>query len=148
MECLGLDYGERRIGLAWGNDIGVATPLAAAVQPTADARMQHIARLISERRITHLVVGYPYNMDGSVGFKAREVDAFISILEENFSLPVARIDERLTSHQVQGDLQLSGRKERSVRKSGVIDSAAACLILQDWLDRQVPPALEPEYFED
>jgi putative Holliday junction resolvase len=141
MECLGIDYGERRIGMAWGNSLGVATPLPAANQADVEARLQQIAEVIQRRRISRLVVGYPYNMDGSVGFKAREVDAFIAVLEQRFGLPVERVDERLTSHQAKNDLGLRGRSERKVRAAGVIDSAAACLILQDWLDANLPAPL-------
>ena len=146
MRCLGIDYGEKRIGLAWGDELGVATPLPAAVEPAPEARMDRIARLVAERRVTDLVVGYPYNMDGSVGFKAREVDSFISALEARLGLPVHRIDERLTSHRVHDDLGLTGRKERELRKSGVVDSGAATLILQDWLDMNLPPHELPDPF--
>jgi putative Holliday junction resolvase len=138
MNCLGIDYGEKRIGLAWGDELGVATPLPAAVEAASEARMDHIARLVEERRVTDFVVGYPYNMDGSVGFKAREVDAFIERLAERFRLPVHRVDERLTSHSVEQGLGLSGKKERALRKSGVVDSGAATLILQDWLNLHAP----------
>ena len=145
MRCLGIDYGEKRIGLSYGDELGVATPLPAAIGRTFELRMDHITNLVNVRGITDIVVGYPYNMDGSVGFKAREVDAFIEKLEKLFSLPVHRIDERLTSHSVEQGMGLSGRKERAMRKSGVVDSGAATLILQDWLTSQSPvPDYDPE----
>lgn len=136
--CLGIDYGERRIGLAWGDELGVATPLPAAVEAEENDRLAHLRRLVEERRVTDLVVGYPYNMDGTVGFKAREVDAFISRLEELFGIPVHRVDERLTSHSVEQGLGLSGRRERQLRGRGIVDSGAATLILQDWLSLNAP----------
>ncbi|NDV63180.1 Holliday junction resolvase RuvX [Puniceicoccales bacterium CK1056] len=145
MRCLGIDYGERRIGLAYGDELGVATPLPAAVQETVEGRLARIAELIRERQITDLVVGYPYNMDGSVGFKAKEVDAFIAQLEKQHPLPVHRIDERLTSHSVEQGLGLTGRKERALRKTGAVDSGAATLILQDWLTMNAPVAELDEY---
>lgn len=148
MRCLGIDYGEKRIGLAWGDELGVATPMKAATQETVEARMDFIEKLILERQATDLVVGYPYNMDGSIGFKAKEVDAFIEVLEERFGLPVHRIDERLTSHRMETDLGLSGRKERELRKTGIVDSGAAALILQDWLDMQLPVPDLPDPFEE
>jgi putative Holliday junction resolvase len=137
MRCLGIDYGEKRIGLAWGDELGVATPLPAATAADFEARMEHISQLVTGRRVTDLVVGYPYNMDGSIGFKAQEVDAFIAKLEQRFGLPVHRIDERLTSHSVEQGLGLSGRRERQLRKTGAVDSGAATLILQDWLAMNV-----------
>lgn len=90
--------------------------------------------MIRERRIDTLVVGYPLNMDGSIGFKAREVDAFITELEKRFTLPVHRIDERLSSHSVEQGLR--GQKRKPSRKSGEIDSRAAALILQDFIEER------------
>jgi putative Holliday junction resolvase len=150
MRCLGIDYGEKRIGLAYGDELGVATPLPAAVAPAFADRMRQIADLVKVRGITDLVVGYPYNMDGSVGFKAQEVDDFIRQLEAVFRLPVHRVDERLTSHSIEQELKLSGRRERALRKSGVVDSGAATLILQDWLAQHapLPDMVDPEYGED
>lgn len=150
MRCLGIDYGEKRIGLAWGDELGVATPLAAAVEPSFEARMAHIGKLVLQRRAECFVVGFPYNMDGSVGFKAREVDAFIGQLEAAFpGVPVHRVDERLSSHSATQNLGLNARRERELRGRGVVDSAAAALILQDWLDQHVPaPAELPRPWDD
>lgn len=146
MNYLGIDYGEKRIGLSYGDDdVRLAVPIAAAVQPTLAARMAQIGELIRTRRIGELVVGYPYNMDGSVGFKAREVDAFIEKLAAQFHLPVHRTDERLTSSDAQSRMKEAGgskssRSKQSIRaklaerKSGTLDSRAATLILQDYLD--------------
>ena len=148
MRCLGVDYGERRIGLAWGDELGVATPLQAAIDATSEDRLSRIGLLIQERRVTDLVVGYPYNMDGTAGFKAAEVDAFIALLEERFALPIHRVDERLSSHAAQQSLGWNGRREREMRRTGQLDSAAATLILQDWLDQQVPIGEWPEFMEE
>ena len=79
-------------------------------------------------------------MDGSTGFKAKEVEAFIVKLKDRFSLPVATVDERLTSHQVEQQLKAQNRKLD--RKSGEIDSRAASLILQDYLDQVLGQNLE------
>jgi len=139
MHCLGIDYGTRRVGLAHGDEIGVATPLPALVDPDEAGRWQKLGALIKERRITDLVLGYPYNMDGSVGFKAKEVDAFAAKLKESFGLPVHLVDETLTSYAAESTIAKKSR--RDVRDSGLIDSRAACLILQDYLDQQLPPTI-------
>src|SRR5471030_1467408 len=102
MSFLGLDYGAKRWGLSFGDELGLAVPLTAAVAPDAEQRFTQVAREITTRKIAELVVGYPYNMDGTAGFKAREVDAFIAELERRFRLPVHRTDERLTSHEAAG----------------------------------------------
>ena len=134
MNTLGIDWGERRIGLAYADEIGVALPLSAAIAPSKKERLRQIESVIQERRVARIVVGYPLNMDGSTGFKAQEVDAFIAEIEKRFQLPVRRVDERLSSHSVEQSLK--GRKKKPDRKSGEIDSRAAALILQDFIEEQ------------
>lgn len=142
MRCLGIDYGARRIGLSYGDDLGVATPLPALTQPDEARRWAALAEIIRQRRITDLVIEYPVNMDESVGRKAREVDAFSERLRQAFSLPVHRVDERLTSYEAEATIAKSRR--RDVRSSGIIDSRAATLILQDYLNQNtgLPPPPE------
>lgn len=135
MRCIGIDYGERRVGLSYGDDIGVATPLPAARDATEEARLARVATIVRERRATDIVIGYPYNMDGTVGFKAREVDAFVEKLLQLVDLPVHRIDERLTS-QVAAQA-FSKKRDDELRRSGKIDSVAATLILQDFLSQRI-----------
>ncbi|MBE2214053.1 MAG: Holliday junction resolvase RuvX [Opitutaceae bacterium] len=142
MRCLGIDYGERRIGLSWGDELGVAVPLAAATQSTSEARLAHVVQLIRERRATDLVVGYPYNMDGSIGFKAREVDAFVEKLTALVPLPVHRVDERLSTRTATE--HMSKRRDDAMRRSGKIDSMAASVILQDFLNQRLPPPAPDE----
>lgn len=137
MHCLGIDYGTKRVGLAHGDDIGVATPLPALVDADPAVRWAKLGEIIRARRISDLVLGYPYNMDGSVGFKAKEVDAFAAKLKEQFGLPVHLVDETLTSYTAESSVPKKARRE--VRGSGLIDSRAACLILQDYLDQKNPP---------
>lgn len=140
MRCLGIDYGERRVGVSYGDEIGVATPLVAITHSTEAERIQALVELAKQRRVTDLVFGYPYNMDGSVGFKAREVDAFVEKLTALLPLPVHRIDERLTSREAAKAFP-KGRNDE-LRRSGKIDSVAATLILQDFLSQNV---VLPEY---
>ena len=139
MRCLGIDYGTKRVGLSQGDEIGVATPLPALIDADEAARWTKLGEIIRRRRITDLVLGYPYNMDGSVGFKAKEVDAFAAKLKESFGLPVHLVDETLTSYAAESTIAKKSR--RDVRDSGLIDSRAACLILQDYLDQQLPPTI-------
>ena len=147
MNVLGIDYGEKRIGLSFGDALGLAVPIGAAVESSEDKRFTHIQTVIQERRIETLVVGMPYNMDGSSGFKAKEVEAFIEQLKAQFHLPVSTVDERLTSHQV--EQQLKGQNRKVDRRSGEIDSRAATLILQDYLDSHLGQHLDiPEDDQD
>ncbi len=142
MRCLGIDYGAKRIGLAHGDEIGVATPLPAVIEPAGEARWMKIGEAIKARRITDVVVGYPYNMDGSIGFKAKEVDAFVAELKTRFGLPVHLVDETLTSYAAESSIKKKDR--RGVRDSGLIDSRAATIILQDFLDQRNPPLAPTE----
>jgi putative Holliday junction resolvase len=134
VNLLGIDWGEKRIGLAFAGELGVALPLPAAVESTKKERLRHIESVVRERAVERLVVGYPLNMDGSAGFKAREVDGFIAELERRLRLPVERIDERLSSHAVEQGLR--GSKRKPDRRSGEIDSRAAALILQDFIEER------------
>ncbi len=146
MNYLGVDYGEKRIGLAFGDELGVACPLPAATAGSLEERLRQIQGVIEQRRIDALVIGYPYNMDGSVGFKAREVDVFIAELEKRFALPVHRSDERLTTSQARAVGKPSGRKHPSLKKvrkeraSGHLDSRSAAIILQDFLEERLQSA--------
>ncbi len=86
-------------------------------------------------------MGYPLNMDGSVGFKAKEVDLFIAQIEKRFRCSVHRMDERLSSHSVRQ--MLKEWKKKPHRKSGEIDSQAAALILQDFMEERRLNDLHP-----
>lgn len=142
MRCLGIDYGSRRIGLSYGDDLGVATPLPALTEADEARRWAALVAAVKQRRATDLVLGYPLNMDDTPGFKAKEVDAFAAKLRAEFGLPVHLVDERLTSYEAESTI--SKAKRRDVRASGIIDSRAATLILQDFLNQKIPLPPPPE----
>lgn len=137
MRCLGIDYGTRRIGLAFGDDLGVATPLPALVDADATKRWAGLLDAIRARRATDLVLGLPLNMDDSAGPKAKEAEALAEKLRREVGLPVHLVDERLTSYAAEETI--AKHKRREVRASGLIDSRAATLILQDFLNQRFPP---------
>lgn len=141
MRFLGIDYGTRRIGLATGDELGVATPIPALVEPELAARRASLAAVVRQRRIQEIVLGYPLNMDGTAGFKAKEIDAVAAELRAEFGLPVHLVDERLTSHVVEQGM--NQKQLREIRAKGIIDSRAAAVILQDYLDQRFPPGLPP-----
>jgi putative Holliday junction resolvase len=141
MRCLGIDYGAKRMGLSFGDELGVATPLPALIEEDREKRRTALAALVKQRRVTDFVLGHPLNMDDSVGPKAKEVEAFAEQLHAEFGLPVHLVDERLTSYEAESTIAKS--KRRDVRASGLIDSRAATLILQDFLDQHLPPEVEP-----
>ncbi|HEX3728877.1 MAG TPA: Holliday junction resolvase RuvX [Opitutaceae bacterium] len=135
MRCLGIDYGTRRIGLAYGDELGVAIPLPALLEADPAKRRKALLGVVRERKVTDLVLGYPYNMDGTVGFKAKEVDAFAVSLEAETGLPIHRVDERLTSDEAESTIAPARR--RGLRPTGIVDSRAAAIILQDFLNQKL-----------
>lgn len=138
---LGIDHGTKRIGLAYGDDIGVATPLPAIASEDQSKQWAGLAAVLRDRRITEVVLGHPLNMDGSAGPKALEVEAFAGRIRSEFGLPVHLVDERLTSYEAESTIPPERR--RAVRKTGLVDSRAATIILQDFLDGRLPGAAAP-----
>src|SRR3954452_3434495 len=90
---LGIDHGSRRIGLSFGDELGVATPLPAITEVDPMRRKSALADVIRARGITEIVIGHPLNMDDTAGPKAKEVEAFAATLRRDFGLPVHLIDE-------------------------------------------------------
>lgn len=127
---LGLDVGERRIGLAISTPEGrLAVPLRILVREKEPADIEAVAEVARAEDATAIVVGYPLSLDGSAGQQARRVEAFARRLEKSTGLPLELWDERLTS--VQAKRTLAGARSR-----GPIDDLAAAIILQAYLDRQ------------
>jgi putative Holliday junction resolvase len=120
----------------------VATPLPAIVSADPAKQWAAIEAIVKARKITDVVLGHPLNMDGSSGPKAKEVEGFASRVRDAFGLPVHLVDERLTSYEAESTIKPSRRRE--VRRSGLVDSRAATIILQDFLDGRAPPGAEAE----
>lgn len=134
MNYLGVDYGRKRVGLSFAEgELGIAVPLPAIVNQQAGSVFEKIGQLARERRIGEIVIGYPLHMDGRKGKRTDEVDEFIRGLEKRLNLKVHRVDERLSTSRVESDFKAMGRKVS--KKSGEIDSSAATLILQDFLEQ-------------
>lgn len=133
---IGLDHGSRRIGVAVGDDeTRQAFPRPAVLRRSVAIDVQQIAALAGTEGTARIVLGLPRNMDGTEGPQAAAARAFGTLLTA-VGLDVEFIDEQLTSWQAGDRLAAAGR--RPERASGEKDSAAACLILQEWLDRRRP----------
>ncbi|MCK4384751.1 MAG: Holliday junction resolvase RuvX [candidate division Zixibacteria bacterium] len=129
---LAIDFGERRIGLAISDPMGIT----AQGLPTIDTRktkdiLSHIQDIIKDKNVKKIVVGMPRNMDGSIGFKGKEVKKFIGKLTQKTGLEVEAWDERLTSVMSQKSMREMGTKQK---KKEVVDRISATLILQSYLD--------------
>lgn len=133
---LAFDYGRRRIGVAVGNTLtGDARPLITLDATDAGPDWARIAALLAEWRPARLVVGVPYNDRAQGEAMATEAQRFARRLQGRFELPVDMVDERLSSAEAHDRLKeerRAGRRGPVAKKD--IDSAAAAVILQDWLD--------------
>ena len=139
---IGLDHGSRRIGVAVGSEetsLAFARPALHRRNLTAD--LAEIATLARAEGATRVVLGLPRNMDGSEGAQAAAARAFGAELV-GIGLEVVFVDERLTSWEAGERLAAEGR--RPGRASGERDSAAARLILQEYLDVRAAPARQQE----
>ena len=137
---LGIDYGTKRIGLAWADELGIALPIGAVPGVDDQSYLNRIADLIEAKEVNELIVGYPIHMDGTVGVRAKEVDVFIATLEKSFAMPVHRVDERLTSLAAEESLGVQSNK-RKKKDWGKIDASAAGIILRDFIENRnvIPP---------
>ncbi len=130
---LAFDFGTRRIGVAVGEtEVGLAHPLAEIVGEETEPRFAAIASVIAEWKPQHLVVGLPLSSEGEAHEITRRAERFARQLEGRFGLPVSLADERYSSVDAEASLRLAGA-HRTIREKR-IDSAAAQLILQQWLD--------------
>lgn len=132
---LGIDFGDRRIGLAISDELGLTAQPSAALEVDKDGgHLQEVARLCQEERVERVVVGLPRNMDGSLGPRARLTLEFVQALAARLNLPVETWDERLTTRQAERSLRERGltAKRRKARR----DVVSAQLILQGYLDAQ------------
>lgn len=131
MRILAIDYGQKRIGLAACDPMMiVAEPLPHL--PAGDGTFASIRRLVDERGIEEIVVGYPRNMDGSAGPMALEVEKFSDKLRAHVSIPVEFWDERLTTSQAEQAL-LAADVRRDRRKE-LRDSMSASILLQSYME--------------
>lgn len=132
---LGIDYGERRIGLAVSDPTHViAQPLTTLTRDDSEALWDQLAAIITEQEIEAIVVGYPITLGGTASQQTEAVDRFIDGLQERYSLTVRRFDERLTSIAARKALIQQGVK--TGHHKGAVDRTAAALMLQDYLDSQ------------
>jgi putative Holliday junction resolvase len=136
---MSFDFGLRRIGIASGDTLTrSAAPLTTVAHHANEPDWAAIQREVSRLGPDLLLVGAPYNDDGSPGSLAAAADAFANNLATRTGLEVARVDERYSSTSAHGLLReqrASGQRRRRVTK-GDIDSAAAAIMLAGWLEQR------------
>ena len=132
---LGVDYGDVRTGLAV-SDVGGF--LAGGIGQISPGGMKNTARAVAEeakkQAAVLIVVGLPKNMDGSEGFRAEAVRAFVALLSEETDIPITLADERLSTCEAHRYVQSTGTGGK--KRKAVVDTLSAQIILQDYLDRE------------
>jgi putative Holliday junction resolvase len=129
---IGFDFGERRIGVAVGeSSTRIASPIGCIDARANEERLRAIRRIVDEWHPVAFVVGRPRHDDGSEHATARLAEKFARRLQSNFHVPVAFVDETLTSAEAETQLRDS---RVGARDPGATDALAAALILQSYLD--------------
>ena len=136
MRVLGLDYGSKTVGVAISDPLGLTAQGVETIWRKQENKLrQTLARieaLISEYQVERIVLGYPKNMNNTIGERALKSLEFKEMLERRTSLPVVMWDERLTT--VQANRTLMEAKVRRENRKQYLDELAAVFILQGYLD--------------
>jgi putative Holliday junction resolvase len=133
MRILGLDIGDKRIGVAI-SDPGeiLATPLTIIIREDDEKAIADIVKLVKVHGVARIVVGLPYSLDGSIGRQANKVIDFVERLSQHTTASMETWDERLSTVAVERLLRESGSKKTGKRTRR--DAEAAAFILQGYLD--------------
>ena len=133
MRILGLDYGEKRIGVAVCDELGLtAQGLPTIIRKNKKHDWEILENLVRQYKVEKIVVGYPVRMDGSEGIQCEKVDRFAFLMEKTFTLPIIKWQETLSTKEAEEILIDSGVRWKKRKK--MVDKLAACIILQGYLD--------------
>ena len=140
MRSMGLDVGDRRIGVALSDTIGIlASPFAIVEHHDHEAAVDEIVEIVRRHEVAVIVVGMPRTMGGTIGPQALKVQAFAELLQRATDVPLEFRDERLTT--VTAKRLVGRRRDRRSRNRVRYDDAAAAVILQDYLEELRPGQL-------
>jgi len=134
LRILGLDYGDARIGVSISDPLGMIAGNLKTIewQGNIEDAVKYVMVRIKEYGVKKVVVGFPINMNGTLGQRAYKTQEFIDLLKEKSGLEIIKWDERLTSKLAERVLHESGIKPS--KKKASVDSMAAIIILQEYLD--------------
>ena len=143
MKLIGLDIGDRRIGVAFGDsDLRLATPLGVIPRGSFDQDVLAVRRFVHDYDAAALVVGLPRNMDGSMGPQSQATQAYAEQIARALDVRLVLWDERLTTVEATRKTEETGRASsarparRGKKSRRTLDAVAAAIILQDYLDVQ------------
>lgn len=136
MRIMGLDYGSKTVGVAVCDPLGLTAQGLETITRREENKLRktlaRIEQIISDYQVESIVLGYPKNMDDSIGERAKETEKFAEMLKRRTRLPVVLWDERLTTMEANEILIESG--VRREKRKAVIDKIAAVLILKSYLE--------------
>lgn len=145
MRSLGLDIGDRRIGVALSDPLGMlASPLLVFDRKEEGADVASILRIVEQCQVELIIVGLPQNMDGTIGPQAEKVKSFKEKLAKQSPVPVEFRDERLSTVTAKRIMEEAGSKKSAKRKKTEYDAIAAAVILQSYLNEARPLEFPPE----
>lgn len=135
MRILGIDYGDVRTGLAVSDPLGYTAQGLESVKHGNNEKilLNKIGKIIKEYEIKHIVIGFPLNMNATIGPRAQKTQAFVEKIEKQFGIEVEKIDERLTT--VSANKAMTNMRVTKGKKKSIVDTIAATYILQIYLDR-------------
>jgi len=135
MRVLGVDYGDKRTGIAISDGLGlIANPVKTITNANKTCLINEIMQIIKENSVEKVVVGKPLNMNGTEGERAHKTTQFAKELEQKANISIELIDERLTTvsaHNILNESNVNGSKKRK----NIIDTISAVIILQQYLDK-------------
>ncbi|MGF7431535.1 Holliday junction resolvase RuvX [Thermoanaerobacterium thermosaccharolyticum] len=136
MRTIGLDVGDRTIGVAISDPSGlIAQGIKTIKRSNLDDDILEIKRIASSFKAEEIVVGFPKNMNGTIGSQGQKVINFVEVLKKEINLPIMLWDERLTTVEASRML-IEGADMRRNKRKKVIDKLAATIILQGYLDHK------------
>lgn len=132
MRIMAIDYGDAHTGIAVSDPTGMMAGFTTTIHAYRPEQVaQAVAELARERGAEELVLGYPKNMDGTLGPRAEKAEAMAALLREASGLPVTLWDERRTTIDAHQILQANGKNAKKRKKT--VDAVAAALILEGYL---------------
>ncbi len=135
MRIMAIDYGDAHTGVAISDLTGFLAGYTTTIHTRRQEQVVEALRcLIEEYGVTELVLGYPKNMDGSLGPRAEKAEAMKAVLEQAFQLPVTLWDERRTTIDAHNILAAHGKNAK--KRKQTVDAVAAALILEGYLTRR------------
>lgn len=132
---LGLDYGERRIGIALSDPLQIISKPFTVIDCKEGDYFLQLSKIIIENKITSIVVGLPLTLQGKHSDQTKKVLSFIDDLQSKLTIPVLQIDERFSSIAAKKSLQMQNIK--TGHEKGRVDETAAAIFLQEYLDSKV-----------